>query len=126
MNFQSHNIWIDWNAPSVRLLQYVPVASSRIRGEHSWATRNPQRRGAPHVPRLPSQVRQPRRVPSLASVASFDRSKSQVDPVILDGKGNIIAGHHRIAAARLAKVRMPQEGIQIKDVIAGIRDPRPW
>ena len=51
--------------------------------------------------------------------------KSDVDPIILDANGKIMQGHHRIAAAELAKVPIPEDAI--KRVPADtIRDTRTW
>jgi hypothetical protein len=50
---------------------------------------------------------------------------SMDDPIIVDAKGNILQGHHRIVAARLARVRIPPSAIQRTPTVSP-RDPRPW
>jgi hypothetical protein len=47
------------------------------------------------------------------------------DPIIVDGRQNLLQGHHRVVAARLAGVGIPQSAIKVIGGDAG-RDPRPW
>jgi hypothetical protein len=55
----------------------------------------------------------------------FDWAKSDVDPIIVDARGKILQGHHRIVAARLAKVEIPESAIRHVPADA-IRDTRQW
>jgi RHS repeat-associated protein len=47
------------------------------------------------------------------------------DPIIVDTRGTILQGHHRIVAARLARQPIPKDAIQTVPETTG-RDRRPW
>jgi ParB-like chromosome segregation protein Spo0J len=47
------------------------------------------------------------------------------DPIIVDGRQILLQGHHRVVAARLANVRIPQSAVSVREGDSG-RDPRPW
>jgi hypothetical protein len=56
----------------------------------------------------------------------FNWAKSDVDPIILDANGKIMSGHHRIVAAKLAKVDIPESAIKRLDKVDTIRVERTW
>ena len=47
------------------------------------------------------------------------------DPIMVDAKGNIVQGHHRVVAARLSKTKIPESAIH-KLPGEPVRDARPW
>jgi hypothetical protein len=56
---------------------------------------------------------------------TFDWARADLDPIIMDANGKILQGHHRILAAKLARVEIPESAI--KRVPADtIRDTRHW
>lgn len=56
---------------------------------------------------------------------TFDWAKANLTPIRIDENGKVLQGHHRLAAARLAKVPIPEGAIQ-RVPADNIREPRPW
>jgi len=65
------------------------------------------------------------RLAKLMENKAFDWARDPTDPIIVDRNGVVFQGHHRIMAARLAKMPIPPEAIKVVDIPGG-RDPRPW
>jgi hypothetical protein len=67
-----------------------------------------------------------RKAPGESGAWDWNRTATDPrEPMIKDLNGNIIAGHHRFIAAKLAGVQIPEGVIKVIPGYGG-RVPRPW